>query len=227
MCFNDTVSLGTYITGLLGSAALAYSKKYPEAMFFTWIIQMQGVEYLLWKNQPCSIENGNKICNIDSLKECNNINKNTTIVGIIINHTEPLILFLGIKLFSRKRIPKNIEYIFYISMIIILIYTIYVFNITDNNNLCTTVSEESNPHLYWKWNGAQYNDLVYLIFLSNLMLLAYYGLENGKFNSGIIGISFIISYIIYGNTKSTGAMWCFFAAFAPWIILLHDKIINS
>lgn len=107
-------------------------------------------------------------------------------------------------------------------MIIISLYTINIFTKEDKNQ-CTTVTKESDPHLHWKWNSEQYNLIVYIFFLIILILLSYYGLENGSINAFIILIGFLISIYIYGNKRSTGAMWCFMAAFAPWILYFLYK----
>lgn len=223
MCFNENVSLLTYLTGLSGSAALLTQNKIPESLFYGWVVQMQLVDYFLWKNQPCKITKNNKICNKDEILNCNKMNNATTAAGIIINHLEPLILFGGIMLFSNKTLPNPIIILFCIFMIIISLYTIDIFTYKDKSK-CTTVTKESNPHLHWKWNGGEYSFIVYLLFLIVLILLSYYGLENGYINAFIILIGFIISKYIYGNKRSTGAMWCFIAAFAPWLLFFLYKI---
>lgn len=226
MCFNEKVSLMTYTAGMSGSAALLSLNKLPEALFYGCVSQMQLVDYFLWKNQPCDITEKNRICNKDSLVNCNKTNKNVTATGIIINHLEPLVLFGGITLFSKKTLPLSIIILFYIFMILISIYTIHIFTKeekTDNNNLCTTVSEESNPHLHWKWNGESFNYIVYPLFVIILILLSYYGLENGHINAMLVLIGYLVSWKIYGNKRSTGAMWCFMAAFAPWLLYFIYK----
>lgn len=219
MCYNENVSLATYITGMSGSFALLLKNKIPESLFYSWVVQMQLVEYFLWKNQPCKITENNKICNEDQISNCNKINRSVTKTGIIINHLEPLILFSSIILFSKKIIPLYLVIVFCIFMVLISLYTFNIFNNTKNK-ICTTVTKESDPHLHWKWNGESFNFLVYPLFLIILILLSYYGLENGHINAVITLIGFILSWKIYGNKKSTGAMWCFMAAFAPWILLI-------
>jgi len=98
---------------------------------------------------------------------------------------------------------------------------VIIYNYTKLNKLntikCTTVSNKSKPHLFWEWNDGKMFGVVYSYFLLLLNILAIYGLEKGLLQAGIINIGFIASYIIYNNTHSVGAMWCFLAAFAPWI----------
>jgi len=224
MCYNENVSLLTYLTGITGSAALLTQNKIPESLFYGWVVQMQLVDYFLWKNQPCQITEKNKICNKEEIVNCNKANNYTTGAGVIINHLEPLVLFTGITLFSKKKLPISIIILFCLFMIIISIYTVNIFTNKNNDNLCTTVSNESNPHLHWKWNSEQYNVIVYVLFLIMLVALSYFGLENGHINAAIVLIGFLISLKVYGNKRSTGAMWCFMAAFAPWILYFINRL---
>ena len=105
-------------------------------------------------------------------------------------------------------------------MILIILYTIDVFR---KDNLCTTVSETSDPYLKWNWNSYDYNVLIYSFFLIILILLSYYGLENGILKSLLILISYLITYFIYKDKKVVGSMWCFLAAFSPWLIYILEK----
>jgi hypothetical protein len=206
MCFNAEVSLVTYFTGLIGAALLFKENYRPEAIFFAWVIQMQLIEYFLWKNQPC-----NELTNIN--------NVNTTKFGIIINHMEPIILWLAILYLSKKKLPSAINYFMLIFILITIVYSINSLKKIE----CTTVTDKSSPHLHWKWNFEKYGKFFYALFVLALVLLSYYGLEKGKINSFVIFISFLISYYVYKDKKSVGAMWCFIAAFGPWILLLLYK----
>lgn len=215
MCFNEDVSLLSYLTGLSGSAALFSINKIPESLFYGWVVHMQLIEYFLWKNQPCQIKEDNKICTKSELQNCNETNKNITSAGVIVNHLEPVILFGSVLLFSKKSLPLPVIILFCIFLILIYFYTK---NVLNNNEECTTVSEESTPHLHWKWNQGAFSTLIYAFFLIILIVVSYYGLENGHINAIMILIGYITSYIIYKDTHSVGSMWCFMAAFAPWIL---------
>lgn len=219
MCFNETVSLATWLTGMTGSAMLLKLNKIPEAMFYGTTIQMQLIEYFLWKNQP----NCDKKCQIPADNLCNQANKNITKAGTIINHLEPIALLGGIALFSKRQLPTFVIIYMIIFIIITFSYTYYIFDNTKNDDSlgCSIVTEKSSPHLHWKWNDLKYKKIYYSLFLAALLLLSFYGLEDGKFQSALILISYIVSYFIYGNTKSTGAMWCFMAAFAPWLLTIY------
>jgi len=207
MCFNEQVSLGTYIIGLIGVILLYKNNYIPEAIFYAWVIQMQLIEYFLWKNQPCQ-------------GESEEINKKISVVGIIVNHLEPIVLWIAVLLFGKK-LPKSINMLMLGFVIATVLYTK---NSLDENE-CTTVTPESSPHLFWKWNkDEKTHGAYYLYFLIALVVLSLYGLkENGMNNAVIIFLSFILSIIIYGKKHTVGAMWCFAAAFGPFILLFLNK----
>ena len=202
MCFNAPVSITTYIVGIIGCIILLKKKYTPEAAFFLVVIQMQLIEFFLWKNQSC-----------------NSTNIFVTKLGIAVNHMEPVVFWLAILFFSEKKLPKWINYTMILYILAALFYTMNV-----NNTLCTTVTPESSPHLYWKWNDMKYKNYFYVFFLFTLIALSITGLKYGYHMAIIVLLSFIISYIVYGKYKSTGAMWCFIAAAGPLIIPYFYKI---
>jgi len=220
MCFNENVSLVTWLVGMSGSAMLYKLDKKPEAIFFGTTIQMQLVEYFLWKNQP---ECKDVTCQLPSQHLCNDTNKTVTKIGTIINHIEPIMLFGGILLFSNKQLPTAIIIFMIIFIIFSVGYTYNIFENTKNDNTggCSIVTDESNPHLYWNWNYGDFYIIYYTIFLIALVILSLFGLEDGNFTASLILGGYATSYYIYEDTKSTGAMWCFMAASAPWILSLR------
>lgn len=203
MCFNAEVSIGAYIIGLFGCYYL-YTKGFIiEAIFYAWVAHMQLIEYFLWKNQPCN-----------PVSEITENNIKISKAGIIVNHLEPFILWGAILYFSSKKLPNTLNYFMIVFAIITYNYVKSVYK-----ERCTTVTEESKPHLYWEWN---YNNKIkaiyYTIFLFVLMILSIYGLNNGGMHAIIIFLSFIISHIVYGKKRVIGSMWCFMAAFIPWVL---------
>lgn len=198
MCYNKEVSILTYIVGLIGCINLYFNLNLKiEAIFIGYVIQMQLIEYFIWDNISC-----------------NETNIITSKIGSIINHTEPIVLWVAILLLSTKVLPQWVNIYMVLFIIITIFYTLDVFP-----NECTKVTEKSSPHLYWKWN---YNEIVgdiyYILFILTINILIINGLEHGYHSAIITTLSFIISYIIYNKNKSVGAMWCFIAAFIPYII---------
>lgn len=202
MCFNSKISIITYIIGILGCVLLWRENYKSEAIFYAWVIQMQFIEYLIWNNL-----------------ECNNINNYITKLGIVINHLEPVVLWIAIILFSKIKLNKYIHLFVLIYIIYAIVYTKSVFNTT-----CTTITEKSKPHLHWLWNNNYNAQYFYAYFLFVFIILSIYGLEKGYINASLVLISFILSYKIYGDKHTVGAMWCFAAAFGPIILAYLYKL---
>jgi hypothetical protein len=179
-----------------------------EAVFFAWVVQMQLIEYFLWENQSC-----------------NTVNIVTTKLGVIVNHLEPVVLWVAILLLSTKQLPHWVNIMMTGFLIITIFYTKYILDgSNDDFNKCTKVTPRSNPHLEWQWNEFKYDSIYYPFFILCLSLLAVNGVEYGNNLTVFILFSFTISFIIYENKKSTGAMWCFLAAFGPWILPYLNQI---
>ena len=80
MCFNEKVSLAAWAVGMSGTAMLYKLNKLPEAIFYGTAVQMQLVEYFLWKNQPDNtitntISNSCTNCQLPANNLCNDTNK--------------------------------------------------------------------------------------------------------------------------------------------------------
>ena len=210
MCYNDQVSLLTYIFGMYFSYQLYLKGFIIESIFYAWVIQMQLIEYFLWLNQsPCNIKDEK------NKKENNFITK----IGIFVNHLEPIVLWIVILYLSKRILPQWVNYV----MILFCLWTLYYNRNALYNVEYTEVTDESKPHLHWKWNYYDNAFIYYCIFAFVLVLLSYYGIEKGYINACLILIGLIISYIIYQDKKVVGSMWCFAAAFAPVIYPLVYK----
>jgi hypothetical protein len=200
MCFNEKVSIITYIFGIIGCINLYFNLNLKiEAIIFAWIIQMQLIEYFLWNNQSC-----------------NQINIDVTKVGIIVNHLEPIVLWITILALSTHKLPDYVNILMILFVIVTYLYTKNIFL-----DKCTL---KKNNNLIWEWNRGEYNIIYYLFFIICINLLFLYGVNDGKKLAILITALFLISYIFYRDEKSVGAMWCFFSAFCPWIIPILYKI---
>jgi len=208
MCFSENVSIGTYMIGIAGTINLFSMNYVAEAFFYFIIIQMQLIEYVLWKNQTC-----------------NDVNKKTTKIGVIVNHFEPIALWIGISVLANKELPSYVHGIMGIYVLASIYVTKTVLNEQDPNKKieCTLKTPSSGGHLYWQWNEQPYTYIFYVFFLLCISLLSINGLKNGTIHALILIGSFFGSLLIYRKTHSVGAMWCFFGAFAPWIISYINK----
>ena len=200
MCFSKEVSLVTFILGLFTSY-LCYSVNTPEykiiGLFFAFVILMQGIDYLLWEYQ-----------------QCDDLNKNISTTGMLLNHLQPIILFILKNVYLKT--SKVEVFVLIVYLLFIIPYSLQF--IKDKK--CTEKSK--NNHLLWKWNGLDYAEITYIIFLITLVILSSFN----KSFSLIIFLSFFLSYFIYHNETVVGNMWCFFAVFAPlfFYILAKTKV---
>jgi hypothetical protein len=206
MCFNANVSIATYVIGMIGCFVLYRDKYIPEAIFLALVIQMQLVEYFIWRNQPC---------NIESNKTGVEVNKMATRMGIIINHLQPFVLWLAIVMLSPMALPNWMHYLIVLYALMAIYYTNGVLNTLE----CTTVSAKSAPHLHWKWNEGTFNVPFYSTYLALFVLLSFYGLKHGEVSAFVSLVSYLVSYMIYKDTHAFGSVWCFSAAFAPWLLV--------
>jgi len=202
MCYSEKVSLYTFITGIIGSA-LCFSVGTVEykivGMFFAFVILMQLIEYLLWKHQICD-----------------SYNTNLSRTAMILNHLQPIILFLAILLFNK--VDKKM-----ISLLIIYTISISIYSFGFLKKGKCTVKNDNSSHLKWEWNNLKYNKLIYCLFLICFVLFGLWGFPTKKsalLFSSLCFFSFVLSKLIYGNQEAVGAMWCFFAAFTPILYLI-------
>jgi hypothetical protein len=202
MCFSPEVSLGTFLIGIIGSI-LCFSLGTPTdklvGLFFGFVSSMQGIEFALWENQNCNI-----------------INKFFSILGMILNHIQPIVLGILILLLNNDLSTMTKQIIILSLVIYAIIITAYSLQFIKDEDGCTLKNEYN--YLEWDWNYMKYKTLVYMLFLFMLIFLFYVGTPDKK--SGILLsclslISYFISYFIYKDQKVVGALWCIFASFIP------------
>lgn len=196
MCWSKEVSLISWIIGTLGSMLL-YRRNKSLGLFFFVASQMQLIDGLLWVSY-----------------EQNNLSMNTLVskIGAIINHMEPIVLWMGIP--NPSRILNIMGSLYTISAIV---YTKYVIK----NLKPAVVTEQSAPHMVWDWNNKNYNTMFYYgMFLPFLTYGMYYASGKNVIIGSIPVISLLTSSLVYQKQRVVGSMWCFFAVVIPWALLL-------
>lgn len=210
MCFSPLASLSTFIIGIIGAIlclSLGTSTDKLVGFFFGFVSLMQCIEYVLWNNQ-----------------ECNDINKLFSLLGMILNHLQPIILCILIILLNNNLSYAKKQIIVILTIIYFIIIASYSIQFR-NDNMCTLKNEYN--HLSWDWNRMKYKEIVYLFYLFMLIFLFYIGTPDKKDGitiSWIIFISYIISYFIYKDKKIIGTLWCLFAAFTPGLWFGYKKL---
>jgi hypothetical protein len=200
MCFSKEVSLATFIIGILGGI-LCYSVNLPDykiiGLFFAFVSLMQGIEYLLWSHQ-----------------KCDDYNKFLTNAGMILNHLQPIVLFLLLLIYNRNKIDSKITLLILVYTICITLYSLQL------KNECTL--KNNNGNLIWEWNKQKYSGVIYLLFLTCFIVSGLYfpNIKYGIAFSIYSLLSYILSSYIYFGTHVIGSMWCFFAVFSTYIFYI-------
>jgi hypothetical protein len=201
MCLNKEISLTTYAIGIISCILLYYRNYKIEALFYGFVIQMQLIEYFLWLNN-----------------KCDSTNKIITKIGILINHLQPVILYLLIIFLNYNNINEYIKIIINIIIIIYIISIIYYFSYNYKLLNSCTVGIPNEKELQWEIQYGKSRRLYY-IFVFTLCLFLLFGLNKHNYlNSYLMLLSLIISYSIYEKTKGVGTIWCLLAAYIPVLL---------
>lgn len=212
MCYNKDISLYTYVLGLVASFLLLQKKDKDLKIigcFFLVVIHMQLIEYFLWINNKCNI---------------NNIS--LSYLASIVNFIQPIVLYLAIVYYNKELYLKNKKIVDTILIIYIISTIIHFINLIPIS--CTNVTKLSSPYLQWSWLFQDNSIIMALCFPISLMLLIYYGLTSpyNLYLSLICILSFVVSYIIYNKKRAFGTLWCWFAVFIPIGLLILDTFYN-
>lgn len=188
MCWNEHVSINTFVFGIFVLLLIAFNNKYSKYkikefeniytyFFMISFISMQFIEFVLWRNINNEL-----------------INKLMSIVGSLLLVIQPI---------ASLTMLENIE----LRNKMILTYSIpaliYFFYNIINRNIYTIVSKRTG-HLKWNWIP---NDLFGYIFY---LFFLYFSLFVNKYYIGIILSTslFAIFYYYYYTDGTAGSLWC-------------------
>ena len=202
MCYSERISLLTFLTGSVFSMAIALRKNRNYTIlggFLLFVSLMQGIEYLLWRHPVCD-----------------QYNKNISILGMILNHAQPVVLSgLLIGLGGR-----NVPILLGITAIYLLTIIPYSFQFLTEESLQCTTTQSNDPHLVWNWNTLKGSKFVYGIFLASFALLFSFGMPDA--NRGLLyAVVSVLTYMtssLFYDRKVMGALWCFYTSFIPALV---------
>jgi len=191
MCWNQYVSINTFVFGIFGLLLIFFNNKYsnykidffknPYAyLFMLSFIFMQLFEFILWRNLD------NKF-----------INKIVSILGSLLLSIQPIAsLFLLNNIQLRNKL--------------LLAYSVPAFTFIIYNILTTNIHTILSPsgHLAWKW--ASYKNITVEIFvkLFYLIFLFFSFIYNKYYSSLLILLLYIIVIYYFGKDGSAGSVWC-------------------
>jgi hypothetical protein len=213
MCYSENASIISFSFGIIGSllcVSLGTVTDKILGFFMCFVSLMQGIEYLLWRHQMCD-----------------NYNKIISILGMMLNHLQPIVLGLIVILFNPKLSETTLRWIYFFMAIYLLIIIPYSIQfLQDSDSLCTIKNKETK-HLQWNWNSFKYFNFVYTIFTLTFCALFLLGLPKLKYGiyAALVSIITILTSKYFYPQKHTGAIWCFYVVFLSAIYYLLRKTI--
>jgi len=211
MCYSSEVSLLTLIVGLIGSGAVyTLGSAFDKIIggFLAYVSLMQGIEWILWNNQACD-----------------SFHKKVSVLGMLLNFGQPIVLGLLILLFSDRMQYKKVI------ISIMIVYTIYGLMYCSNyiKNLQCTNPRPNDPHLVWNWTILPSYYIAWTVYICTVIIISILGMptiNQGLFFAGSTLVAMIISIIVYPR-QDMGAMWCFFTAYSPFLYYFFRTILNK
>jgi hypothetical protein len=191
MCWNQYVSINTFVFGIFGLLLIAFNNKFSDYkleffnnpyayLFMLSFIFMQFFEFILWRN-------------------LNNytINNIVSILGSLLLAVQPITTILLIKNISFR---NKLLMAYSIPAAAFSIYNIFT------NNLHTILSPSG--HLAWKWDSNINKSLKLLIKPFFLLFLFFPLIYNGYYESLILLLLYLIFVYYFGKDGSSGSIWC-------------------
>jgi hypothetical protein len=211
MCYSSEVSLLTLIVGLLGSTAVyTLGSTFDKiiGLYLGYVSLMQGIEWILWNNQ-----------------KCDSFHKKVSILGMLLNFSQPIILGLLILLFSDRIQHKTTI----ISIMVAYIIYMLIYSSNYTKNLQCTNPRPNDPHLVWNWTILPFYYIGWFVYIFTVVVISVLGmptLNQGIFFAGLAFTSMLVSILVYPR-QDMGAMWCFFTAYSPFLYYFFRTILNK
>ena len=210
MCYSAESSINGFLIGGAASLYLLFFSNNQTfkhiGLFFSSVVLMQLAEYFIWIDQDCN-------------KNYNNLASKSIIPILAL---QVVAMLFGGYLFNTTILPKYLlKYLFFISFIGFLYYSINNFFI-NTNKFCTRPNKDSR--LDWD----KYNEIV-TPFMENIYKIVF-TLIPLSFKEVRIGFLFFILGINaliatrYDNIVSWNSTWCFYSAYIPTIFVVISLI---
>ena len=213
MCINAPVSLAAYVVGCRGAAQLWTRKFRAEAAFYAVTVQMQLVDFVIHVASPG--DGG----------ACPAANAAASVVGMVVNHCEPLGMLLGGALCGRRRGGRGVLVGTAVYVPAAILYSAGCLG--DGRADCTQVTRASAPFLDWRWNSCDGKHAFYAIFLMYTLLLTGAYCQYPVLHGAIVAGSYAVSYWLYKPFHAVGTMWCLAACMGPYLYIFLASLGNG
>lgn len=183
MCWNESVSLNTFIFGLFATGFALYNNVIPvgQAIGIMSFVSIQLIEYFTWVN----------INNRDAIALLSKLGLGLVLVQPALIHTFVL--------------PQNIFHIFLAVYAVFLTLTLTVWH--PIKDIIFLMHKAANGHLAWDW--LKIPDILVVgwmcFFIWPLLYSKYY------IYSAIMIASAAIIFATYKTSNTWGSMWCWIA----------------
>ena len=195
MCWNQYISINTFVFGVFVLLLVAFNNKYSNYkieffnniyayLFVLSVISMQFIEFILWRN----------------LKNIS-INRLFSTFGLLLLTIQPFFSLLMIN--NNIRLRNTLLAIYTIPTILYLIYNI------SNTNIHTV---SKSGHLYWDWQNSYFsnNFSIPIVLLYYLFFVFYSFIYNKQYVMLIYLLLFIVLKYYYYKDKTASSLWCFY-----------------
>jgi hypothetical protein len=205
MCFSKNASIASFSIGIVGAIlciSLGTITDKIVGYFLGYVALMQWIEYLLWSHQ-----------------KCDNYNRVVSIIGMLLNNMQPVVLGLIILYFNPK--IRHITWFYFFMFLYLCVGIPYSLSFIKNKQVQCTIKNKQTKHLDWNWNNMNYYMLVYFIFIFSECVMCILGIPNPKYG-WLFAFAIVFTYLTSAFFYSTnvGALWCYYTAFIPLIYYL-------
>lgn len=191
MCWNQYVSINTFVFGIFGLLLIAFNNKYSNYkidvfnnsyayLFMMSFIFMQLFEFILWRNLD------NKL-----------INKIVSTLGFLLLSIQPITSLL---LLNNIPLRNKLLLTYSIPAFVFVIYNIF------STNIHTILSPSG--HLAWKWTVYKNTMVELFIKLFYLFFLFFSLIYNKHYKSILLILLYILFSIYFRKDGSAGSIWC-------------------
>ena len=193
MCWNQYVSINTFVFGIFGILLIAFNNQYSDYklkffqnayayVFMLSFIFMQLFEFILWRNLDNQV-----------------INRLMSILGFLLLAFQP---------FASLLLLNNIPFRNKLLLAYAIPALIFVFHNLLTTNIFTKVSPAG--HLQWNWTSYKNITLVkFLIIPFFLFFLFFSLLYNKYYYSLLVLFLYFLSIYYYGKDGTSASIWCF------------------
>ena len=214
MCISAKVSLNVFSIGvilllllnILGNSQYKTHNLYLSFIFI-FVILMQIVDYLIWKDIECK----------------NGFNKIAGIIGVLLNYLLPLIAYISFNYFMKVKNNRYNKLLLSLNIIYAVFLVYFLYNYYTKEKLCSTLVK---GNISWSWYNTPLSPILNIFYCILLILNLLQG------NNIYILIAVIIIYVYLGIVMKlkqgvVGEFWCLGAPFLLIILLFCQHLLPN